>query len=102
METFDLQILKQIEGKKSHRVEISNRFAALENLDTMHVNKVLETIREHIQIYRRERLLFSGLKNKPWFNEGCSKLLDLRKQRRFQWLQNPCEINGDNLNNIND
>jgi hypothetical protein len=30
----------------------------------------------------------------------CSKLLDERKQAKLQWLQNPSEINGDNLNNV--
>jgi hypothetical protein len=39
-------------------------------------------------------------KNKPWFDEGCSKLLDQRKQAKLQWLQDPSEINGDNLNHI--
>jgi hypothetical protein len=38
-------------------------------------------------------------KHKPWFDEGCSKLLDQRKQAKLQWLQDPNEINGDNLNN---
>jgi hypothetical protein len=38
-------------------------------------------------------------KHKPWFDEGCSKLLDQKKQVKLQWLQNPNEINGDNLNN---
>jgi hypothetical protein len=37
---------------------------------------------------------------KPWFDEECSKLLDQRKQDRLPWLQDPSEINGDNLNNI--
>jgi hypothetical protein len=39
-------------------------------------------------------------KHKPWFDEGCSKLLDQRKQAKLQWLQNPGEINGDNLKNV--
>jgi hypothetical protein len=39
-------------------------------------------------------------KHKPWFDEECSKLLHQRKQAKLQWLQNPTEINGDNLNNI--
>jgi hypothetical protein len=39
-------------------------------------------------------------KHKPWFHEGCSKLLDQRLQAEFQWLQDPDEINGDNLNNV--
>jgi hypothetical protein len=33
-------------------------------------------------------------------DEGCSKLLDQRKQAKLQWLQNLSEINGDNLNNV--
>jgi hypothetical protein len=39
-------------------------------------------------------------KQKPWFDEGCSKLLDQRKQAKLQWLQDPGEINGDILNNV--
>jgi hypothetical protein len=39
-------------------------------------------------------------KHKPWLDEECSKLLDQRKQARFQWLKDPSEKNGDNLNNI--
>jgi hypothetical protein len=39
-------------------------------------------------------------KHKPWFDEGCSKLLDQSKQAKLQWLQDPSEINGDNLNNV--
>jgi hypothetical protein len=38
-------------------------------------------------------------KHKPWFDEGCSKLLDKRKQAKLQWLQDASEINGNNLNN---
>jgi hypothetical protein len=39
-------------------------------------------------------------KHKLWFDEICSELLDQRKQAKFQWLQDPSEISGDNLNNI--
>jgi hypothetical protein len=39
-------------------------------------------------------------KHKPWFNEGCLKLVGQRKQAKLQWLQDPSEINGDNLNNV--
>jgi hypothetical protein len=39
-------------------------------------------------------------KHKPWFDEGCSKLLDQRKQAKLQWLQDPSEIKGDNPNNV--
>jgi uncharacterized protein YaaR (DUF327 family) len=36
-------------------------------------------------------------KHKPWFDEACSKLVDQRKQAKLKWLQDPSEINGDNL-----
>jgi hypothetical protein len=32
-------------------------------------------------------------------DEECSKVLDERKWARVQWLQNPSQTNGDNLNN---
>jgi hypothetical protein len=37
-------------------------------------------------------------KHKPWFDEGCSELLDQRKQAKLQWLQDPTER--DNLINV--
>jgi ABC-type hemin transport system ATPase subunit len=33
MERFNLRKLNEVEGKEQYRVEISNRFVALENLD---------------------------------------------------------------------
>jgi hypothetical protein len=39
-------------------------------------------------------------KHKPWSDEGCSKLLNQRKQAKLQWLQDASEINGDNLSNV--
>jgi uncharacterized protein YaaR (DUF327 family) len=33
-------------------------------------------------------------------DEGWSKLFDQRKQSKLQWLQEPSELNGDNLNNV--
>jgi hypothetical protein len=38
--------------------------------------------------------------HKPWFDEGCSKLLDQRKHAKLQWLQDPSELDGDNLNDV--
>jgi hypothetical protein len=40
MERFLLKKLNKVEGKEQYHVEISNRFATLENLDTeLDVNK---------------------------------------------------------------
>jgi hypothetical protein len=38
--------------------------------------------------------------HKPWFDKECSKLLNQSKKAKLQWLQDPSEINGDNLNNV--
>jgi hypothetical protein len=102
MERFNLKKLNEVEGEEQYRVEISNRFAALENLYTeVDVNKARETIRENIKISTKEWLGYYELKkNNPWFDEGCSELLDQRKQIKLQWLQDPSDINGDNQNNI--
>jgi hypothetical protein len=74
----------------------------LEGLDVeVDNNSSWETIRENIKISAKESLGYFELKkHKPWFEEGCSKLLDQRKQAKLQWLQDPSEINGDNLNNV--
>jgi hypothetical protein len=37
---------------------------------------------------------------KPWFDEECLKLVDRRKQAKLQWLQDPSEVNEDNLRNV--
>jgi hypothetical protein len=38
--------------------------------------------------------------NKPSFDDESSKLIDQRKQAKLQWLQNPSQISGDNLKNL--
>jgi hypothetical protein len=45
MERFSLKKFNDVEGKEQYRVEISNRLAALENVDTeVDINRVWETI----------------------------------------------------------
>jgi hypothetical protein len=102
MERFNLKKLKELEGKDQFCVEVSNRFAALEDLDAeVDINSAWETIRENINISAKESLGYLELKkHKPGFDEGCSELLEQRKQAKLQLLQNPSEINGDNLNNV--
>jgi hypothetical protein len=47
---FNLKKLNDEEGKKQFRVEVSNKFAALEDLDTeVEINSAWETIRENIK-----------------------------------------------------
>jgi hypothetical protein len=53
-----LKKLNKVEGKEQYCVEISNRFAAVENLDTeVDINRPWETIREDIKISARESRL---------------------------------------------
>jgi phosphomevalonate kinase len=70
MERFNLKKLKEVEVKEQYRVEISNRFAALERLDT-EMDRAWETIRESIKISAKESLGYHEFKNKPCFDEGC-------------------------------
>jgi hypothetical protein len=49
----------------------------------------------------KDNLGYQKLKhNKPWFDDECSKLIDQWKQAKLQWLQNPNQINRDNLQNL--
>jgi hypothetical protein len=74
----------------------------LENFDAeVDINKAWEPTRQKIKISAKECLVCYELKkHKPWFDTGCSKLLDKRKHTKLQWLQDPSKTNGDNLDNI--
>jgi hypothetical protein len=102
LERFDLKKLDDVEIKEKHQVEISKRFAALESLDEcFNINNAWESIRENIKNSAKHNLGYHRLKhNKLWFDDKCSKLINQRKQAKLQWLQNPNQINGDNLQNL--
>jgi hypothetical protein len=95
-------MLNGMEGIEQCRVEVSSRFAALEDLDAeVDINSAWETVDENIKILAIVCLGYFELKKyKPWFDERCSELLDQREQAKLQWLQDPSEINWDNLNNV--
>jgi hypothetical protein len=76
MRKFNLNKQNEVEGKEQYQVKISNRFPALENSD------------------------YDVEQHKTWFDDGCSKLLHQTKHAKLQWLQDPSQINGDNLNNV--
>jgi hypothetical protein len=62
------------------------------------INSAWESIRENIKKLGKEKRGYHRTKrNKPWFDDECSKLKDQRKEDKSEWLQNPCQINGDNL-----
>jgi hypothetical protein len=78
MERFNLKKLNEVEANEQYRVEMSNRFAALENLDAkVNINRAWETIRENIKISAKESQGYYELKkHKPWFDKGYTELLD--------------------------
>jgi hypothetical protein len=93
MERFNLKKLNYLESKEKNRVKTSYRFAGLKKLDfEVEINSTLETIRENIKLSAKESYYES--------KKHSSKLLDQGKQAELQWLQDPSEINGVNLNNV--
>jgi DNA repair ATPase RecN len=102
MQRFDLMKLNYAAVKEQYQVKITNSFAALENFDdNMDMNRAWEIIRENIKTSAKESLGHYELQqHKPWFDDECSKLIDRRKQAELQWLQNPSQVNGDNMDNV--
>jgi hypothetical protein len=67
----------------------------------MRILALIMLVRENIKSSAEDNLGYHRLKhNKTWFDDECSKLIDQRKQAKLQWLQNPGQINGDNLKNL--
>jgi hypothetical protein len=73
VERFNLRKLNELEVRKQCQTEISNRFAALENLCVSEdINRAWENITENIRTSAKESLdLFKLKKHKPWFDEEC-------------------------------
>jgi hypothetical protein len=68
MERFSLNKLNEVEGIEQYRVEISDRFAASENLNAeVDINRGWETIREKINISAKDSLCY------------CHELCDYRR-----------------------
>jgi len=99
---FNLRKLNEPEVREQYQIEITNRIAALENLnDDEDVDRTWENIKENIQTSVKESLGLQELKqNKPWLVEECLGFLDQRKQAKMQRIQNPSQSNVDNLFNV--
>jgi hypothetical protein len=77
MERFNPKKLNDVEGKEEYCVEVSNGLQ-LWKIWTRRwrINSAWEMIRGNIKISAKESLGYFELKkHKPWFDEGCSKLL---------------------------
>ena len=101
-ERFNLRKLTELEGKEKYQIEITNSFAALENLNVDEdVNRAWENIKENVKTSAKESLGLHELKqHKPWFDKECVDFLDQRKRAKMQWIQDPSRSNLDNLNNV--
>jgi hypothetical protein len=50
------------------------------------IDRACKTIRENIKFSAKESLGYRKLNHhRPWFDVGCSQLLDERKNAEFQW-----------------
>jgi len=99
---FNLRKLKEPEVREQYQIEITNRFAALENAnDDEDVHRAWENIKENMQTSAEESLGLHELnQNKPWFDEECLGFLDQRKLAKLQRVQDPSQSNVDILNNV--
>jgi len=99
---FNVRKLNELEVRKHYQLKITNRFAALENLnDDEDVNRIWENIKENIITSAKESLGLHELKqHKPWFHEECLGFLDQRKRAKMQWVQDPSQSSVDILNNV--
>ena len=99
---FNLRKLNKPEVREQYQIEITNRFAVLENLsDDNDIDKTWENIKENIKTSAKESLGLHELKqHKPWFDEECLGFLDQRKWVKMQWIQDPSQSNVENLNEV--
>jgi len=99
---FNLRKLNEPEVKEEYQIEITNRFAALENLnENEDINRTWENIKENILTSVQESLgLYEFKQNNPWFDEECLGLLNQRKRTKMKWIQDPSQSNLDSLNNV--
>jgi len=81
---FNLTKLNELEVRKQYQIEITNRFAALENLnEDEDVNTIWGNIKHNIQISAIESLgMHEWKQHKPWFDEECLGFLDQRKRAK--------------------
>jgi len=70
---FNLRKPNEPEVREHYQIEVTNRFAALENVnDYEDVNRTWEHIKENIQTSEKESLGLHELnQHKPWFDEEC-------------------------------
>ena len=67
---YNVRKLNELEVRKEYQIEITNRFAALENLNDDDITRAWENIEENIRTAAKDILCLHELKqHKPWFDE---------------------------------
>ena len=86
MERFNLRKLNELKVRNQYKINISNRYAALENSsDSKDINRAWEKIKENIKISAKEILgLYELKKHNPRFEDECLHILDQRKHAKMQ------------------
>ena len=81
----NLRKLNEPEVREQYQIEITNRFAALENLsEDEDLDRTWGNIKENIKTSAKDSLGLHELKqNKPWFDEECLDYLDRRKRAKM-------------------
>ena len=84
---FNIRKLNEREVRKQYQIEISDRFAALENLsDGEDINRAWESIKRNVRTSPMEsRGRYELKQHKPRFDEECSRFLYQKKQAKIQW-----------------
>ena len=71
VEKFNLRKFNELEVRKQYQIEISNRFAALENLsDREDINRAWENVKENIRLSAKKSLFLFELSS---INRGLMK-----------------------------
>ena len=85
VERFNPRKLNELEIRKQYSIKISNRLAALENLNVSeNINRAWENVKENIKTTVKESLdLYELKQHKPWFDEEYSQFSDERKQAKM-------------------
>jgi len=100
---LNVQSLTEGENGLKYAVEVTNKFAALKEInesDDNAVDKQWENVRDAIVKSAEVTVGFCKRhKNKPWFDEECVKIVKVRNEARIAWLtQNMAETRNKFLN----
>jgi hypothetical protein len=102
MERFNLTKSNEVEVKGQCRVTVTDKFAAVENLEgNGDINGAWGTVRENINISAKGSLGYCESKHHiPRFVEERSKLVVRRKRIKLQWLHDQSEVNEGDLSSV--